>query len=99
MLVITQLVAAFIIFSTAKNTDGYDPAPITVAQARTNCPLEYNDYGAGGLHLSRLILDRLRYTVDLADKENFDSKKESPETIPTHVQSLNSFFCQGQSYH
>ena len=94
-----QLLAFWMIFDTARMTDTYDPAPISVETAQTDCPSEYRDYGAGGLHLSRIILDRLRYTVDLADTQTPSSvPKEGPEAIPDHVRSLNSLFCQAGHY-
>ena len=81
----------------------YDPKPYHPAE-NVPCPEHYNDAGAGGMHLSRMLLDRLRYTVDLADQianpDNVPEGKEAPtrEEVEKHVLQLNALFCQAEEY-
>lgn len=98
LFILAQPFAFFALFKTAQQTDRYEPNAITVIQAQTECQIDYNDFSAGGLHLSRLITDRLRYAVDLADITHAPPSKESTTSIPEHLQSLNHYFCQSGAY-
>lgn len=94
-----QLAAAIIILATAHNTHQFEPTPFDLQTTAQSCPADYVDFGGGGQHLSRLMLDRLRYTVDLATTGPDDAPdKESPATIPGHLLHLNSYFCQAGDY-
>lgn len=98
IIAVLQIISAYILYNTARMTDSYEPNAIKIADIQKNCVMEYNDHGAGGLHLSRLMLDRLRYTVDLADTENSKPEKEKPDAIPDHVDHINHYFCQSALY-
>jgi hypothetical protein len=95
-----QFAAAFIIHFTASNTNKYEPAPLPIINPNAvSCPLDYHDFGAGGLHLNRMLLDRVRYTIDLTQTSHSDKPdKEGPEKIPGHILAINNLFCQTQHY-
>ncbi len=94
IIALMQASAMLMTFSTAWNGNSYEPKGLTPEQAVENCPLEYNDFAAGGLHLSRFILDRVRYTIDITDRDKKPERKE----VEGHIRSLNHLFCQADQY-
>lgn len=100
---ILQITAAVMIFQTSRNTNHYEPQNLTPLQTQASCPKDYDDFGAGGLHLARMMLDRLRYTIDIAEVFN---SQHPDEALPDHlrgdinrqIQSMNHLFCQAQNY-
>lgn len=99
VIALMQAGSGVLILRTALNTNDYDASPVPVEKIHQDCTMDYNDFGAGGSRLSKLLLDRVRYTVDLADTANqTPEKKEGPETIPEHVASINHLFCQSKEY-
>ncbi len=93
-----QIAGGIVVFKTANNTHGYEPEFIEAGQTSSYCPMTYNDYGAGGLHLSKILTDRLRYVVDLGNPESELPKTQGPEAIPAHLKNLNHLFCQADIY-
>lgn len=93
--ILLQFAAAGLIFSTAYITHAYDPPGLAVAESQSACTIDYEDYGTGGLNLSRIMADRLRYTTTLADDDGLKKKRDE---IQTHIKALNHLFCQSQDY-
>ena len=89
-----QITAAYAISSTARQTFFIDPQEITIETAQENCPNTYNDYGAGGMHLAKMMLDRVRYAIDLTDRD----EEADPQQVRNHIKAINNMFCQSQRY-
>ncbi len=100
IIALMQLAAAYFIYSTAQQTNKYEPAPLEITNADTvSCDMEYDDYNAGGIHLNKMLLDRVRYTIDITQTSPNDKPdKEGPEKIPAHILAINNLFCQTQRY-
>ncbi|GEM_PF-2624343 len=105
-LVICVLAQGYAVYAASVPAFGYntyDPKPYHPAE-NAPCPEHYKDARAGGMHLSRMLLDRLRYTVDLADQianpDNVPEGEEAPapEEVKKHVLQLNALFCQAGEY-
>jgi len=68
-------------------------------ELQRGCSLSFNDYGAGGIHLSRMIMNRLRFVVYTVYEQNdSEESKKSMSSIPEHLEHINYFFCQAQAY-
>ena len=100
LIALMQIGAATAIYLTAKQMDDLDPDPLSITNPdNVTCSLSYHDFGAGGVHLNRILLDRVRYTIDLTQTSPNDRPdKESPEKIPGHILAINHLFCQSQLY-
>lgn len=102
-----QVGAGALTAAQAYKLNDFDPASMHIDTAGPGlCPSGYDDFGAGGMHLSRLVLDRLRYTVDLAAQldhpETIRKKPKgpppTPEKIRNHILALNTYFCMASDY-
>lgn len=105
LVLVLQVIAVVMCFKTALVTNRFESDALSGEQALNNCPITYYDFGAGGLHLSRMMLDRLRYTIgyeeslksgSLSSKKDF--REDSGESVEFHIQSMNHLFCQSTRY-
>lgn len=79
--------------ATAVRTNHYGPQSLSPAEAMENCPQEYKDFKAGGLHLSRMMIGRTRALVTFAQQ-----KEASPDKIRQRLDNLNHLYCQSADY-
>lgn len=99
VIMICQAIAGSMTFITAYRFDEVQTRPLSAAQARQNCPVEtYKDFDAGGVHLSRLMLDRLRYVLNVKAKAVHEYTHETRADIPRHLLHVNYLFCLADDY-
>ncbi len=98
--ILIQVFASAAIYDTARSVNKYYPQPYDIETALSDCQMEYNDHGAGGLHLSKMLLARLRY-ID----EQIQISAQDPEQLETlqvvvddEVKRINHLFCQSSAY-
>jgi hypothetical protein len=72
----------------------YSPQTLTVTQAQESCPNEYYDYKAGGLHLSKLLLGRVRHLLNRF--EEIEPEKNSK--LNKEKLKINHLYCQTVYY-
>jgi hypothetical protein len=94
-----EFVAGVITLQTALTARKYLPQMLTPAEAMQNCPMDYRDFSAGGLQLSKMLIGRSRYISarleELEKKERLDKAREE---IPEELLRLNHLFCQSENY-
>ena len=105
---VTSLSAAYITQSTALMTNDYEAVPLQITEDFEEgnlCILSYNDYGAGGIQLTRMLLNRARYLglivnedlQKLQDIQITDDEK-SPENIRSFIEEINGLYCETTLY-
>ncbi len=88
---------------TAYNTQDYTPQRLSVQEASSSysCPMEYEDYGAGGLHLAKMMTGRLRFVFGeaeaLVDKDD-EAHAQSLKIVQRELERLNHLYCQSFLY-
>ncbi|MCK6418047.1 MAG: hypothetical protein L6Q57_03800 [Alphaproteobacteria bacterium] len=82
-----------------RTTDQYTPPAFAKAGDYTSCTLDYNDYGAGGVHLARMMTLRLRViTTRWENKEDADDEKKLKDELKGDLVGLTHLFCQADLY-
>lgn len=95
---LSQAIGSYMTLHTALNTNSYLPHDLTIKEAQQNCPVEIKDFGAGGLHLAKLLTNRSRYITESLEEWT----KEDPDIIPKQIADtlpkINHLFCQSEIY-
>lgn len=87
------------IYRAMRTTDQYTPPAFAKAGDYTSCTLDYNDYGAGGVHLARMITLRLRViSARWENKQDADDEKKLKEELEGDLKGLINLFCQADLY-
>lgn len=90
--------AGFVTGKTALKNNDYIPQQLDVTQAQNNCPMEYEDFGAGGIQISKMLIARMRYMVAENEKLAEDDNPDIRQTIQTELKKMNHLFCQSTIY-
>jgi hypothetical protein len=95
-----QSYGVFVTFDTARMVHRYYPQAYAIDTAQHDCKMEYRDHGAGGMHLAKLLVSRLRYINSEAERviDEPDKADEIQAGIRDEIQRINHLFCQSQSY-
>jgi hypothetical protein len=78
----------------------YEPQIIRAETAEQDCPLEYKDFAAGGIHLSKILLSRARHVIDLKLEiaEKPEKQNENAQAIQDTLGRTRHLFCQSAAY-
>lgn len=92
--------AAYATYDTARVVNLYYPENHNIKTAQLDCKMDYRDHGAGGMHLSKIMLERLRYINAEAERLTKEPEKseEVVASIRDEVQRINHLFCQTDIY-
>lgn len=97
-----QAGAVFVTFFTSENTFA---APITyqtnTLQALEECPLKYNDFGAGGIHLAYKVNKTARHlilTYEDSFLRNERKKSKAHASVEEGIPELHYLYCQLNQY-
>ncbi len=94
-----QLSGAIATFLTAKSTHQYIATGVDIKNMATECPNDYHDFGAGGLHLAMIMTQRLRYISWQASKILESSNpQETIDDMKEGMRQVNHLFCQSSHY-
>lgn len=88
-----QFYAVVVHIRTVMATHHYEAQSLSIDDIQYECPLEYYDGGAGGLHLSRILVSRVRQAVSIAQEQEVDI-----EMLKDTLTHLNHLYCQAQQY-
>lgn len=95
---VTSLSSGIIVFQTAKAAHKYIPHPLLLTEREPACNLDINDFGAGGTHLSKLLIDRASFISGLHTQSIDNQKDINIDEIQKHILQLNNLFCQSSVY-
>lgn len=94
------LAGAIVTLDTAKSLDHYMPHTLEAPPSvQKDCPMEYADFGTGGLRLSKMLLGRTRYVTSRVEElmEEATETKVQKE-IRTELPKIHHLFCQSENY-
>lgn len=95
----TQLVTLAPAIAIAQNGHKYHAVSLEVKDNTVACTLDVDDYGAGGHHLSKMIINRLNIAHALReDMDVAEDREQKVKLIKKTLGAVNNLFCQASLY-